>query len=120
MWGKILQATVFHAGIHINHELVTRPLEASLQNLDHKRGNDEYYAATSADNARDWSARGNEGAKVLTTEGIRSLTEPRQLMAPPVQPSVTKKIMSFLRLCRVDLVNVKGSTEVDRVYELLR
>jgi hypothetical protein len=68
----------------------------------------------------DWSARGNEGAKVLVTEGIRSLPDPRQSTTPPVQPRVTKEIMSFFRLCRVGLVNVEGSTEVDRVYELLR
>jgi hypothetical protein len=50
--GKSLQATIFHAGIDMDHELATQTLEASLQNFDHKRGNDEYYAATSADNAR--------------------------------------------------------------------
>jgi hypothetical protein len=63
---------------------------------------------------------GMKDAKVLITEGIRSLTEPRQLTTPPVQPRVTKEITSFLRMCRVGLVKAKGSTEVDRVYEPLR
>lgn len=72
------------------------------------------------DNTRDWSARGNEDAKVQMTERIRSLTEPRQLTTPPVQPRVTKEITSFLRLCGAGLVKVKSSTEVDRVYEPLR
>ena len=50
--GTNLQATVFHAGIDMDHELATQTLEASLQNLVHKRGNEDCYAATSADNAR--------------------------------------------------------------------
>lgn len=118
--GKSLHATIPHAGIEMDHKLATRILKASLQSLDHKRGNDECCAATSTDNTRDWSARGNEDAKVLITEAIRSLTEPRQLTTPPVQPRVTKEITSFLRICRVGLVKANGSTEADRVYEPLR